>query len=447
MVGWDIQDSKTKNLHYLLKIILLVLINKMEEVLDIDVPQLENIYDNIVDELLNILATSSKKNMSTLIMFLNAHYIDIPFNAFQVVAKHVKDFANDELIEVLKRKYHDNNIKLTMKSSPKNTIRVLGFDVGIKNLAFCIVTKSIKDKHFKIQEQVEDCWNIINLVDSNAKCSHGLSCSNPITKSCVINDKKYYFCTAHKKLHPTIVQNNHIEFKTIKKPKSDKCEHIESCKTKATYTYGSGQSRVFLCSKHKTVRENIIKKSEKLDKHKIFVDDFDIHELKLKLLQTLESKKNLFLNVDAICIENQPAFKNPTMKAISDVIYTWFMIRGIIETDNGATFNDLTFFAPSNKLKIREEKEKITDKIKKSGKKKYSTTKELAIVHCKKMIEHDEKYTKHLNLYKKMDDLCDAFLHCVFYIEKYTDEHSKAKNVRTKSILQNSVIDYDVYEK
>ena len=37
-------------------------------------------------------------------------------------------------------------------------------------------------------------------------------------------------------------------------------------------------------------------------------------------------KKN-FLNVNTVCIENQPALKNPIMKSVQMIIYSYFLIK------------------------------------------------------------------------------------------------------------------------
>ena len=40
-------------------------------------------------------------------------------------------------------------------------------------------------------------------------------------------------------------------------------------------------------------------------------------------------KKEHFLDVDLVVIENQPALKNPTMKSIQMMIYSYFLIDGV----------------------------------------------------------------------------------------------------------------------
>ena len=41
-----------------------------------------------------------------------------------------------------------------------------------------------------------------------------------------------------------------------------------------------------------------------------------------RIVADLDEKKN-FLNMDVVCIENQPALKNPTMKSVQMIIYSY----------------------------------------------------------------------------------------------------------------------------
>lgn len=292
-------------------------------------------------------------------------------------------------------------------------VKVLGFDVGIKNLAYCIVEK--QDDKYIIQPSHIDNWNIINLTEQDKlKCCYE-TCPNSISLCSEINKEKYHFCSKHKLYHKVILSNNKILFNECSD--SSKCAHAISCKTKSKFIYNN----IPLCSKHKEMIEKNENKLRALTKYKTFVKDFTIHDLKLSLLQKLDTFKNIFLKVDIVCIENQPTFKNPTMKAISDVLYTWFMIRGLIEKEqNNSTISKITFFAPSNKLKIAGKTENINEEIADATKtgNKYKKTKELGITNCLEFIKYNQEYVDHLNSFKKKDDLCDAFLQGAYFYEK-----------------------------
>ena len=289
-------------------------------------------------------------------------------------------------------------------------VKVLGFDVGIKNLAFCIVEK--KDDNFVIDSH-EQNWNIINLTDESLlKCQYE-NCSNKISLYCQINDNKLFFCSKHKLYHKVILEKNPIIFNEI--DDNIKCSHAISCKTKSKFVDCSNNH---LCLKHKDIKLKNLDKERTLNKYKIFVKDFTIHNLKVILLEKLDQYKDIFLQVSHVCIENQPTFKNPTMKAISDVIYTWFIIRGIIEKDlNNSIIEKITFFAPSNKLKIGGKVDEINEEID-NAPNKYKKTKDLGISNCLELIKHEQKYVDYFNSFKKKDDLADAFLHCVYYFQK-----------------------------
>ena len=303
-------------------------------------------------------------------------------------------------------------------------VKVLGFDVGIKNLAFCIVEK--QDDKFVINDHINN-WNIINLTEQDKlKCEFN-GCINQISNNAIVNTTCRYYCTKHKLYHKAILLKEPINF--TEDNSNLKCSHSCSCKTKAKWIDNNNN----YCPKHKVINEKRLEKERTLIKYKTFVKDFTIHDLKLILLQKLDTYKDIFLQVDIVCIENQPAFKNPTMKAISDVLYTWFMVRGLIEKElNNSIISKITFFAPSNKLKIANNKDDNNEQIENSTN-KYKKTKELGITNCLEFINYNQEYVDHLNSFKKKDDLCDAFLHGVYYIEKnFTVKETK----KTDNILQ-----------
>jgi hypothetical protein len=303
-------------------------------------------------------------------------------------------------------------------------MKVLGFDVGIKNLAFCVVEK--QDEYYNIPEPVNKFWNIINLTEQcDLHCAKE-GCDNPVTQIGTIEGTKHYYCGRHKSLHKALLLENPIYIDETDDTTA-RCDCTASCKTKSKWMNYDN----YLCTKHKTLYEKNITKERILKKYKTFVKDFTIHDLKLILLNKLDEMQDIFLTVDCVCIENQPVFRNPTMKAISDVMYTWFMIRGFIDKDiTNSSINKICFFAPSNKMKINDKEKELNEEID-NAKNKYKKTKNLAIEHCSSMICHNEDYVGHLDKYKKKDDLCDAYLHAVYYIQK----EGKKKVKKTSMIV------------
>ena len=149
------------------------------------------------------------------------------------------------------------------------------------------------------------------------------------------------------------------------------------------------------------------------------------------------------LNVDYVVIENQPSLKNPQMKSIQMILYSYFLILGKIIGDgdkNTGYIDKIDFCSASNKLKvydgpkivleekINKRKKKIIENTEntegsnlKKNKIKYSDKKKLAIEHTKYYLEKNDKYINFFNNHGKKDDLADSFLQGLYYIKKHKE--------------------------
>ena len=166
-------------------------------------------------------------------------------------------------------------------------------------------------------------------------------------------------------------------------------------------------------------------------------------------------EKPQLLNVDIVVIENQPSLKNPQMKSIQMILYSYFLILGKVigNGENSKSYiQSIDFCSASNKLKvydgpqiILEKKEKkVSTKKKKNGieneseikevneekkitieepqKKKgssikYADKKKLAIEHAKYYVLQNPDYIDFFNNHKKKDDLADSFLQGLYYFK------------------------------
>jgi hypothetical protein len=222
-------------------------------------------------------------------------------------------------------------------------MRVLSFDVGIKNLAFCLLNQNDK--------LIED-WGILNIC-VDPLCDHCMKDSQ-CDKSAMYQCDNFKVCTAHQKL---------------KKYEDHKWKKIPKCK-----------NAVFETGK--------------------------------KMVQTLDEKTD-FLGVDVVIIENQPALKNPTMKTIQMMLYSYFLIKGVMVQERD--MSSIEMINARNKLKAYKGPEIPCD-----IKDKYKRTKYLGVEYCRKMIHENEKIDpKWLSLFdssKKKDDLSDAYLQGMYYL-------------------------------
>ena len=211
-------------------------------------------------------------------------------------------------------------------------MKILSFDIGIKNLSYCLLDDS---------KQILD-WGIIN-ISCDDVCQH-------------INSK-----------------------------------NIECCNSATCIT----QDNILLCSSHSKLKKYP-------DKKKKIVKKNTIYNVGNKLVKELD--KYDFLDCEHIILENQPSLKNPTMKSIQMMLYSYFLIK--------SKHIKLEMINARNKLKAYKG-EPIPCDIKD----RYKKNKFLAIEYCKKMIlKEDNKFIELFDNSKKKDDLSDSYLQGIYYI-------------------------------
>lgn len=296
--------------------------------------------------------------------------------------------------------------------------KVCAWDVGIKNLPFCIVEK--EDKVFKLKSEN---WDIINIIDSDK-----VVCGATVKKSGQVCGKKptfqglnegeiIYYCKSHQDQHPIKTE---VDTQIKHEDQLDDChfEGRKKCDKKSKYTI-DGKN---YCPAHKTSMVNKIlneSKLKKIAKKKCTSTGPEI--LAEKLFNKLDNHPRIkeILAVDEILIENQPAFKNPTMKSIGTMLFSYFVMKGIVEKEKtGSNIKHVKFVSPASKLRVNEDQSiEILTTTKANDKTKvYKVTKELGIKYTKQLIKDDNDLLEYLNGFKKKDDLCDAFLLGYYYL-------------------------------
>ena len=293
-------------------------------------------------------------------------------------------------------------------------MRVLSWDVGIKNLAYCLIDNE--------NNKIED-WGVINLLEDENRVCHGFINSENNNSVCIkkpqyefINGNSCYnFCLLHKNQFMKI-EKNIVNINTIKT--DEKCEVLlsnkKNCTKKACVKIEEGNSTKLCCSfhlKHFDKKNNILRKINKTNVNKTKIED-----VKLNLINALD-KKN-FQDIDYVLIENQPSLKNPKMKSIAETLYSWFLIRGIVDKKVN-NLKDIFYLSPSNKLKIDDvDLNKEIDKLNDTSK-KYKFTKQSSVTHTKNLIsdEFNNDWVSFLESSSKKDDLCDSFLQGIYFIK------------------------------
>jgi hypothetical protein len=131
------------------------------------------------------------------------------------------------------------------------------------------------------------------------------------------------------------------------------------------------------------------------------------HDLTECVLTTLSQHFNDCFEADVVLIENQPAMKNGQMKSVSLIMYTYF---NLLRMQFG-NIRDVKFISATNKLKCKRVPEGSDIKTYKNRKKLSIDVTKLYIADiCPDRVEW-------FNGLPKSDDVCDAFLQAMYFIE------------------------------
>ena len=190
------------------------------------------------------------------------------------------------------------------------------------------------------------------------------------------------------------------------------------------------------------------------------IDDPSMKKNMNLVFENIPKKLNEYdflLDVDAVVIENQPSLKNPKMKSIQMIVYSYFLMYGKVLNNQENKIKDIDFCNASNKLKVykgppilledlKRKKKKIDDKSsikdyldkennedekeevivvepeikeKKSNKLSYGDKKKMAIKHVQYFLNenNDIENLNFFNDHKKKDDLADSYLQGLYILK------------------------------
>jgi hypothetical protein len=283
-------------------------------------------------------------------------------------------------------------------------MRVLSIDVGIKNLAYCLLEADLTNKTYKIIK-----WDVLNLLcETNFKCNHTLQSKKSIKeKKDEVCDKKAkhslndkYACSLHmKKLYP-----ENITLKTLKKAKVNKLIELA---TKYNLTFNDNKKQTLMDVLEPYIRENMFQEinvavsANHMDLVSIGVsirDLFDVH-FPCEAANEVAAIANNVL-IDKIIIENQISPIANRMKSIQGMIAQYFIMKNK---------TDISFISSANKLKYFIEGKKT----------EYSERKKLSVDITKGLLSKKDEYSTNLSFFtthKKKDDLADSFLQGLWYL-------------------------------
>jgi hypothetical protein len=184
----------------------------------------------------------------------------------------------------------------------------------------------------------------------------------------------------------------------------EKLKNKKICNKKATHYLEDN----YCCNKHKKDNYKEIKKEKKIPK-----------DYAIDIKKNLDERKELS-DVDVVLIENQPVLKNPVMKTIQVIIFSYFCFK--ITNNNIDVLN--VSARTKEKLPVLDKKWVNTtyynDYINQTEntKDKYKTRKIICKEYAKYLLDDKPELQSFLMEHKKQDDLTDSFLMCVYYSNK-----------------------------
>jgi hypothetical protein len=282
---------------------------------------------------------------------------------------------------------------------------LLSFDVGIKNLAYCLlsITEIENSKHFI--EIIK--WNIIDLSRDHVEETETEETVEKILKQCSKCKKSATYCTHSNTMLPEDVTRfckKHAEEAQL--PMYPKLLKSNSKNGQMPYIVPLSVKKVS-CNKINIVN---LGKNIKCHLDVIFSKHMD--------------------NIDAILIENQIGNLAGRMNVLQGMISQYFIMRNITNIEFISATNKLKLFKPiiNKKTSISEEGGNL-DNVLESEKKLYKMRKDAGKMVCRSLLSFYPKLTDWITKYdkhKKNDDLADCFLQGYYYAHLHFNEKNKS---------------------
>ena len=287
----------------------------------------------------------------------------------------------------------------------------IGWDIGIKNLSYCLLDNvtekeddtsnqeniiSISSKKFKIVD-----WGVINVVDDVSqgtasfekrtpiKCGFG-KCSKKATycHKDKTNDNYFGLCAIHYKKVDDTHKKDFILLE--KKPKCFK----GSCKKNSTFYLKTHEYKTY-CGVHhnQLIKKEPLSECVKVDK-KVKATSINLTKLAKSLYKLLDAVPTI-LKVNCVLLENQPVLKNPTMKSVQMLLYSYYVLRGINDYKKNKLekpIENIICYSANQKNKLvsllDEEQQTYIKDVLKQVKSKYTKNKKETIMITERILSH-----------------------------------------------------------
>jgi len=359
------------------------------------------------------------------------------------VTLRITSIAHNKINRILCKILFINN------PSPSHHMRLISFDVGIKNLAYCVfsVCSSSKTTSWSIPE-----WNCANLI-SQEPVEIKLCCQmikgrrvtdlehqcNKKSKWVVPNDPAKSYCELHaKKQEEWIIPKKQHSSSHINKMKL-----LELEKEYAVLFPNGSEVQIKMKKPELIERITSYYKSkcfrnvnENVEKQKT-AGEIDLVTIGRAIRRQLDYDPSIE-SVTHVIIENQISTIAARMKTIQGMLAQYFIMRfgDRVHIEFVSSHNKLKGFAESSKPLKDPTTEKNGEEVTKE-KASYKANKTDGIVICRQFFEinHEMRgWTDFFEKSKKRDDLADSFLQGIWYLKTNKIIHY-ADNLKINSVI------------
>ena len=301
-------------------------------------------------------------------------------------------------------------------------MKVVSIDVGIKNMAYCVLSSTVEPStHPKVE-----IWDIMNVAEETpSKCIHCIK----VTPAKFKKNEKFY-CLKHAKgekqytIPTTELTHAHINKQKI----AQLILLAEKYKIKYDKEHMKKPDLVSLF--HKYIEDTCFEKSAQVN-----ASNVDLITVGRNIQKKFDAAfDSISHEITHVVIENQISPIANRMKTIQGMVAQYFIMK------NPSIM--IEFVSSSNKLKTvatsavavsseeeEEEAEEATDQDEetattktntntKTKKLDYAGRKKKGVSICLELLKDDHAITSYLKTHKKKDDLADAFLQGIWYMDK-----------------------------
>jgi len=273
-------------------------------------------------------------------------------------------------------------------------MKILSIDVGIKNLAYCLLDIDKDKDNFKIIK-----WDTINLLEQR-KCTE---CGKPAKFS----KNSLDYCRKHaKNCEYQIPTPRDLNIKRLNL--NDIHEYIKT---------NDISLNILQEPKKNIKRANIIEELQKYNDAKFFdpikEDNAGIVSLIEIGVNLRDQLDRLLIQIEKTChgeekierilIENQLSSLAIRMKTLQGMITQYFIMKG---------YENIEYICSQNKLKLFLEQDKKSERPSGGEKTSYSERKKLGIKYCQELLSKNgmHEWLEFMSKHGKRDDLADSFL-------------------------------------